>query len=605
MADNYDPRPSTEAIVACNTYCAVCRWGDDDKGNELLLCDGTGCERGFHLKCLNPPLESIPQGEWLCPGCQRGSSLLAPPANGSLPQGWEERCHTSPMGRWWKTYVHQGSGHVARSRAEAWRIADLQAAGSAAAKAPTPPKGATPNSKQKARAPTPSTAKQAAPSLASTATAAIRKRKNRTGDDELVDPLVGKRFKHLFFSPRRYEFGTVTGFIDSLSFRNSKPGREYSILWDAAPSNNNMPLYQDRVDLQKVLDEGTAKLVDLQDDDTGGNDVGSSSSGHADALHADDEDEAMLIEQPDELQVDDDHSQPGSASISKCVADAIVAVKRRLAANIPVPRPLRSVEFFAGTGRLTFALRRCGWDCVIHDWDKGAVEWEEHKVNPMTPGLEFWAKDFLDLHHRLMQQYPSDYVHLSIDCRSFSMLAQSKHARRPENQFLGVTEESQDGNKYLSRAIDFIKSGLNENPHMIFTLESPATGKMKDHPFIPIVEAPRRDGGLGATRCEVHYCWFMDSSQRDVLSPAGSSRENNPFRKPTYFWTNSKELIREFGTSDEPRFVCNEQTPCPCWEAHRSVRGSAQAACPFPEPLCDIIARCVSREAAARRLRPL
>ena len=34
----------------------------------MLLCDG-GCDRGFHLYCLEPPLDSVPEGKWLCPSC--------------------------------------------------------------------------------------------------------------------------------------------------------------------------------------------------------------------------------------------------------------------------------------------------------------------------------------------------------------------------------------------------------------------------------------------------------------------------------------------------------------------------------------------------------
>ena len=34
------------------------------------MCES--CERGFHTTCLDPPLETIPSGIWLCPGCLPG-----------------------------------------------------------------------------------------------------------------------------------------------------------------------------------------------------------------------------------------------------------------------------------------------------------------------------------------------------------------------------------------------------------------------------------------------------------------------------------------------------------------------------------------------------
>lgn len=39
----------------------------------ILLCDE--CNAGWHTTCLNPPLTSIPQGDWFCPNCQHVSIL--------------------------------------------------------------------------------------------------------------------------------------------------------------------------------------------------------------------------------------------------------------------------------------------------------------------------------------------------------------------------------------------------------------------------------------------------------------------------------------------------------------------------------------------------
>jgi len=47
------------------TYCAVC--GRCDREDRLLLCDG--CDAGYHLDCLTPPLTDVPVDEWFCPRC--------------------------------------------------------------------------------------------------------------------------------------------------------------------------------------------------------------------------------------------------------------------------------------------------------------------------------------------------------------------------------------------------------------------------------------------------------------------------------------------------------------------------------------------------------
>ena len=54
----------------CDTgeNCEVCGVSTWIEGNELLLCDG--CPKGWHAKCLRPPLDAVPEGEWKCPCCE-------------------------------------------------------------------------------------------------------------------------------------------------------------------------------------------------------------------------------------------------------------------------------------------------------------------------------------------------------------------------------------------------------------------------------------------------------------------------------------------------------------------------------------------------------
>lgn len=53
-------------------FCCKCRSKELSADNDIILCDGI-CDRGFHQKCLDPPLlsEDIPLGDegWLCPAC--------------------------------------------------------------------------------------------------------------------------------------------------------------------------------------------------------------------------------------------------------------------------------------------------------------------------------------------------------------------------------------------------------------------------------------------------------------------------------------------------------------------------------------------------------
>ncbi|THH02163.1 hypothetical protein EW026_g654 [Hermanssonia centrifuga] len=62
-ADSKDRRSPSEP------HCEVCQ--KKDRGEEMLLCDG--CDCGFHIFCLDPPLSSIPKGQWFCHICLFGT----------------------------------------------------------------------------------------------------------------------------------------------------------------------------------------------------------------------------------------------------------------------------------------------------------------------------------------------------------------------------------------------------------------------------------------------------------------------------------------------------------------------------------------------------
>ncbi|KAF8796833.1 Chromodomain-helicase-DNA-binding protein 4 like protein [Argiope bruennichi] len=47
-------------------FCRICK-----DGGELLCCDS--CPSAYHTHCLNPPLKTIPDGEWHCPRCSEGA----------------------------------------------------------------------------------------------------------------------------------------------------------------------------------------------------------------------------------------------------------------------------------------------------------------------------------------------------------------------------------------------------------------------------------------------------------------------------------------------------------------------------------------------------
>ncbi|EEZ99116.2 PHD and RING finger domain-containing protein 1 isoform X2 [Tribolium castaneum] len=60
------PAPQNEVdILEDPTFCEIC--GSSDREERMLLCDG--CDLGFHMECLTPPLADIPPGAWFCNDC--------------------------------------------------------------------------------------------------------------------------------------------------------------------------------------------------------------------------------------------------------------------------------------------------------------------------------------------------------------------------------------------------------------------------------------------------------------------------------------------------------------------------------------------------------
>ena len=52
------------------------------------------CDNPYHLACLDPPLDAVPEGEWFCPDCEEepGAPVIVgagkKPKKGSWPGLW-------------------------------------------------------------------------------------------------------------------------------------------------------------------------------------------------------------------------------------------------------------------------------------------------------------------------------------------------------------------------------------------------------------------------------------------------------------------------------------------------------------------------------------
>ncbi|KAL7466087.1 hypothetical protein ACHAXS_006384 [Conticribra weissflogii] len=71
--DGEDEEDSSDPYISKSSCCKTCRSGF--KGDQMLLCDG--CDELFHFKCLDPPLDSVPEGDWFCSNCESYDSDIS------------------------------------------------------------------------------------------------------------------------------------------------------------------------------------------------------------------------------------------------------------------------------------------------------------------------------------------------------------------------------------------------------------------------------------------------------------------------------------------------------------------------------------------------
>ena len=55
-----------DVVITPDLMCTVCERPDDEA--KMLVCD---CKAGYHIYCLKPPLDAVPEDDWLCPSCMK------------------------------------------------------------------------------------------------------------------------------------------------------------------------------------------------------------------------------------------------------------------------------------------------------------------------------------------------------------------------------------------------------------------------------------------------------------------------------------------------------------------------------------------------------
>ena len=73
-----------ERVLLNNTFCEICGGMFPFENNPIVLCDGTKCNKAYHIQCMTPPMDKPPEGDFFGPCCDaskrtqvKGSALAS------------------------------------------------------------------------------------------------------------------------------------------------------------------------------------------------------------------------------------------------------------------------------------------------------------------------------------------------------------------------------------------------------------------------------------------------------------------------------------------------------------------------------------------------
>jgi len=87
---------SSSGVSLDDLKCCICLIGDATDENDLLLCDGLGCCRAFHMECLEPQvspesMEGKEDEDWFCPLCSSLAECMHTVQSHFMGEEWDHR----------------------------------------------------------------------------------------------------------------------------------------------------------------------------------------------------------------------------------------------------------------------------------------------------------------------------------------------------------------------------------------------------------------------------------------------------------------------------------------------------------------------------------
>jgi hypothetical protein len=94
-AGNAKDDDDNSGISLDDLKCCVCHQGTATDDNDLILCDGSGCYRAYHMQCCKPEITAQDledeTADWFCPICSCLADLLLLIQGNYMGDEWEQR----------------------------------------------------------------------------------------------------------------------------------------------------------------------------------------------------------------------------------------------------------------------------------------------------------------------------------------------------------------------------------------------------------------------------------------------------------------------------------------------------------------------------------
>jgi hypothetical protein len=107
-----------------------------------------------------------------------------------------------------------------------------------------------------------------------------------------------------------------------------------------------------------------------------------------------------------------------------------------------------------------------------------------------------------------------DQIHVSLECRTFSLMAQAHNGRCIDNHFMGLSEDAYEANVSLAHAVALCVLPKRANPMMLCGWEN-SNANLRLHPIMRLMERSEQEGGLDRLLVSLRLLYMYIGSEQE------------------------------------------------------------------------------------------